>query len=306
MLKFSIIIAIYNVEEYFPKCIESLLEADLDGCEVLLINDGSTDSSSDLCDFYAENSPNVSVFHKKNGGLSDARNFGLLKAKGEFIIFIDGDDCVKSDVFTHFLKESSNLADSSDVIFNDYILNNLKTNTLTTSHQITENSSLETVLKSKGVVWNVWRYAYRKSFLAENNFTFKFGWLAEDLEFISRIFMLENLRIKFLHLPYYLYSYKRDGSIMETVSLRFMECMTNSVREICSVLKKRKDIISKLLKRKLLEDYIKQVSKYYQFKPEERKKLRYFYRVKGSPLPFNATLLAGFLYILRRIYHFGR
>jgi glycosyltransferase involved in cell wall biosynthesis len=119
MLKFSIIIAIYNVEKYLPKCVESLLKADLEGCEVLLIDDGSTDTSTDLCDFYAENNLKVSVFHKKNGGLSDARNYGLSKAQGEFVIFIDGDDSVKSDIFSQFLKETTKLTDTADVIFND-------------------------------------------------------------------------------------------------------------------------------------------------------------------------------------------
>jgi hypothetical protein len=82
--------------------------------------------------------------------------------------------------------------------------------------------------------------------------------------------------------------------------------MTTSIREHCKILSGRKDRAAKLLKRKLLSDYVKHAAKYFQFKDDERKKVRYYYRAKGSPIPFNAILLAGALHFMGRLYHIGR
>lgn len=88
----SFIIPVYNVEQYLRQCIDSILQQSYDNFEIILVDDGSTDSSSQLCDNYAIKDNRVKVFHKMNGGLSDARNFGLLHARGEYVIFLDSDD----------------------------------------------------------------------------------------------------------------------------------------------------------------------------------------------------------------------
>ena len=88
----SIIIPVYNVEDYLHYAIESLEKQTYKNFEIILVNDGSTDDSGKLCDEYSEKYSNVRVFHKENGGLSDARNFGVQQAKGEFITFLDPDD----------------------------------------------------------------------------------------------------------------------------------------------------------------------------------------------------------------------
>ena len=92
----SVIIPVYNVEEYLYYAIESLEKQTYKNFEIILVNDGSTDNSGKLCDEYSEKHSNVRVFHKENGGLSDARNFGVQKAKGEFITFLDPDDYLEA------------------------------------------------------------------------------------------------------------------------------------------------------------------------------------------------------------------
>lgn len=87
----SIIIPVYNIESYLNQCIDSLLCSNKD-YEIILVDDGSTDGSSTICDEYATRYSNISVFHKVNGGVSSARNYGLARAKGKYIYFIDGDD----------------------------------------------------------------------------------------------------------------------------------------------------------------------------------------------------------------------
>ena len=88
----SVIVPIYNVEAYLRYAMESLLNQTYKDFEVILVDDGSTDDSGKLCDQYASEYDWVSAYHKENGGLSDARNYGVAKAKGEWIVFLDPDD----------------------------------------------------------------------------------------------------------------------------------------------------------------------------------------------------------------------
>lgn len=97
----SIIIPVYNVEKYIDKCIQSVLAQTYDNFEVILVDDGSTDNSGKLCDEYAKGDNRVVVFHKSNGGLSDARNFGVEHCNADIVSFIDSDDCVTEDYLAY-------------------------------------------------------------------------------------------------------------------------------------------------------------------------------------------------------------
>ena len=99
MAYFSIIIPVYNVEEWLERCLDSILCDSCKDMELILVDDGSTDGSGRICDRYARFYKNVRVLHKENGGLSSARNAGLEKASGEWISFIDSDDWVEKDSF---------------------------------------------------------------------------------------------------------------------------------------------------------------------------------------------------------------
>ena len=101
----SIIVPVYNVEKYLDKCIQSIMNQTYFDFEVLLIDDGSEDSSGSICDLWAKEDSRILVFHKENGGLSDARNYGIARANGEYITFIDSDDVVGKD----YLKILMNL-----------------------------------------------------------------------------------------------------------------------------------------------------------------------------------------------------
>ena len=98
-VKVSIIVPVYNVEKYIDKCINSILNQTFKDFELILVDDGSTDSSGDICDKYREIDDRVIVIHKENGGLSSARNIGLKYSKGQYIGFIDGDDYVEKDMY---------------------------------------------------------------------------------------------------------------------------------------------------------------------------------------------------------------
>lgn len=98
-LLISVIIPIYNVEEYLDECVQSVINQTYENLDIILVDDGSTDTSGKICDKYGDLDKRIQVIHKKNGGLSDARNAGLLQAKGDIIGFVDGDDYIDKEMY---------------------------------------------------------------------------------------------------------------------------------------------------------------------------------------------------------------
>lgn len=109
----SIIVPVYNSEAYLTECIESVLNQTFTDFELILINDGSKDSSGLICDSYARTDHRVRVIHKTNEGVSAARNEGINLAKGEWILFIDSDDWIDRDYIYHFMNQNPNIEESS-------------------------------------------------------------------------------------------------------------------------------------------------------------------------------------------------
>lgn len=100
----SIVIPVYNSEQYLEQCLDSIINQTFADFEVLLINDGSTDKSGAICDKYAQNDNRIKVFHQENGGVSSARNWGIKNVRGEWITFVDSDDWIEEDYFAPIQK----------------------------------------------------------------------------------------------------------------------------------------------------------------------------------------------------------
>lgn len=100
----SVIVPVYNVEKYLPECLESILKQTYENMEILAVDDGSTDSSTDILEQASEKDARIHVLRKENGGLSDARNYALDRAKGEYVAFIDGDDTIHSEMMQKMLE----------------------------------------------------------------------------------------------------------------------------------------------------------------------------------------------------------
>lgn len=109
----SVIVPVYNVEKYLPRCIDSILNQTFSDFEILLIDDGSSDNSGNICNEYAKRDSRIKVFHKKNGGVSSARNLGLDNAKGKWTIFVDSDDWIEPDFFILDKYENSDIIQKS-------------------------------------------------------------------------------------------------------------------------------------------------------------------------------------------------
>lgn len=150
----SVIVPVYNVEEYLPRCIDSILAQTQTNFELLLIDDGSTDKSGKICDEYSKRDNRIKVFHKENGGVSSARNVGLDNAHGEWLAFVDPDDAIN----TKYL--SIKVSDDTDVIEKSFVTYD-ENNNIIQSNQVANNciNSQETffliyVNKRINALWN--------------------------------------------------------------------------------------------------------------------------------------------------------
>ena len=118
MYKVSIVVPVYNVEKYLNRCLNSLVNQDYKNIEIIIVNDGSPDNSQMIIDKYKKEYSNViKAFKKKNEGLSEARNFGLKKATGDYIAFIDSDDYVETNMISEMIKCASK--NNSDIVVCD-------------------------------------------------------------------------------------------------------------------------------------------------------------------------------------------
>lgn len=231
---FSIIIPVYNVEKYLKFCINSILQQNFNNYEIILVDDGSTDSSSIICDEYSKYK-NIKVFHKKNGGLSSARNTGLEKAIGEYIVFLDSDDYFISDsvldkLFLVINKYQCDLFYSGNVYYD-------------TEGQITYNKYNFIISKSRRYFFEINEvygkkfqlgapfFIYKREFLKNNNLTFTENLLHEDIDWIQRV-IIKTCSIGYLKFGYYCYRLQRKNSITNSMGKRNYEAL-QSISDRC-------------------------------------------------------------------------
>jgi glycosyltransferase involved in cell wall biosynthesis len=193
MNSFSIVVAIYNIDIYLENCIMSLINQCSNKTEILLVDDGSTDKSREICQLYVQKYSNIKYYLKENGGLSDARNFGLLKATKKYVFFVDGDDYLPQNVL-RMIDQKIN--DEYDIISANYrIVTPNKTSDMilnTSSVEFTGQEYLIDKLKINKYVSMVWRNIYNRAFLIKNQLFFEKNLLHEDEEWTPRVFLLAS------------------------------------------------------------------------------------------------------------------
>ncbi|MDT2370761.1 glycosyltransferase [Enterococcus faecium] len=222
----SFILPVYNVQKYIKQCVESIEENNeniQNKFEILLIDDGSTDNSSVICDNLSIQYKNIRVFHKKNGGLSDARNYGLYHAIGKYVAFIDSDDFVANDIVSKLIDfVTSNTADiyiwdgevvdesGTETIASKYCFSHpkIELNIIYSGQQFILNQLKEI----DDYVTTVWLGLYNREFLISNSLWFQCGILHED-ELWSPIVFLKAKSIIYVGEKLYFYR-QRSNSIM--------------------------------------------------------------------------------------------
>lgn len=210
--KISVIVPVYNVEAYLEKCVMSIVYQSYQNLEILLIDDGSTDNSGTLCDELALKYSRIKVYHKQNGGLSDARNVGLENATGEIISFIDSDDFIHPEMYSLMLASMNALG--VDVIECEYKgLPNSEIIIPAVSNYTVSISNRESVfvgiLEWKKHYHYVWNKLYRKSLI--HDLRFEVGKINEDV-FFANAYLQKINKVGYISYPFYFYV-KRNDSI---------------------------------------------------------------------------------------------
>jgi glycosyltransferase involved in cell wall biosynthesis len=211
-MKLSLIIAIYNIEDYVEDCIKSIIQQDLTDCEVLLIDDGATDNCATICKKYINS--NIKYLYKENGGLGSARNFGLKHAQGEYIWFIDGDDEIDKHAIETLLNALKTF--NSEIVMFYTLHKRLKEQNLRLESDMLylENYEILDFIKAvNSFPVAVWSFIFNKEFLLRHNLLFDDNMHHEDNHFMYRV-LNKAQRISSLNKALYIYK-AREGSIMK-------------------------------------------------------------------------------------------
>ena len=211
----SIVVPVYKVEPELDRCIQSLLHQTYSNIEIILVDDGSPDKCPVLCDLYAKYDARIRVIHKENGGLSDARNFGLNAAKGDYVLYVDSDDYIELDSCERLV---STVVDDVEIVVG--VCKEIRANSVT--YQKHTNiipgkiyDAREFVITSiRKFEWYApaWLNLYRRDFLIRNNLFYKKGYLYEDVQILPRLFLAAR-KVVYMDYPFYNYVI-RENSIM--------------------------------------------------------------------------------------------
>ena len=186
----SVIVPVYNVERYLPVCLESIVQQFMDDYEVILVDDGSTDSSGAICNEYADRHPQFHVIHQQNQGISAARNTGIVESKGKYLLFLDSDDFLVPNSLSIMLELANK--NNLDVLgfsltyvtedCNEYPVKQSAT------PELAEVMSGFDYMACNNYVAQVWWYITRRELIVGNDIKFPVGHMLEDAAFNVRLF----------------------------------------------------------------------------------------------------------------------
>lgn len=221
----SVIVPVYNVEKYLDYCINSIINQTYNNLEILLVDDGSTDQSSAICDKWAVEDKRIKVIHKENGGLSDARNAGMQRAKGTYVAFIDSDDWIEKYYIEYLYRAIKETGAEISACEIRQVIDGQKpeklNNEVLSKTTCTTEEALYTILKGDGFRAIACNKLYKAELLREEKF--KVGVLHEDEFFTYRI-IGKAKTLSFVKNQLYNYR-QREGSIMKTTSMRHLDVL---------------------------------------------------------------------------------
>ncbi len=235
-MKISVVIPVYNVEPYLHQCIDQVLSQTYQDLQIILVDDGSTDSSSEICDAYIRKDSRIEVIHKVNGGLSEARNVGTEYAVGEYLLYLDSDDIWASSDFVEkaVACTSRNNADMVLLTQNRFIDDAYLPKEPVYKFKETDFvedaiETFENLYKKQHYPVSAWSKLIRTAVLRENGVVFTKGLLGEDMDWTSRL-LPHIKKMTYCNESLYLYR-ERPNSITTTFGKRNAE-------DFCSILEK--------------------------------------------------------------------
>lgn len=247
---FSIVVPVYNVKDYLEKCVDSLVNQTFQDFEIILVDDGSTDGCAVMCDEYGRVYPNIEVIHKKNGGLSDARNVGMEKAKGNYVLFVDSDDYLSTDACERLYPYTQQGCD---------ILVGAAMNMGKVKEVFAPRVPADIVFTNEEYLYyapvinmSACLSVFNRSFLVDNHLSFEVGLLHEDEDFSPRALLCAK-KIIYTGVIYYRRTI-REGSISRSKD------MSKNVRDhyltMCKLEKMFSLIEDDVLKKILLDTLV--------------------------------------------------
>lgn len=241
--KLSIIVPVYGVEKYIDKCLNSLVKQSLKEIEVIVVNDGTKDNSQKIVDKYVKKYPDkIKSYIKENGGQGSARNYGLKKATGEYIGYVDSDDFVEKDMYKKlYNKAKENNYDI--VVCGNYNVSEDYQNKNIDAFINNYNTDLENIFFGKMAVWNK---IYKRDILIKNKLEFKEKVWYEDLAFTLKAIMNSNT-FAFIDEPLYDYLI-REGSTMNNSNVQRNLEILDAFNDILSYIQhnKKEEYFSKI------------------------------------------------------------
>ena len=229
----TVVIPVYNVEKYLKRCIESILIQEWKNYDILLVDDGSTDNSPQICEDYAKAYDIISVIHKENGGLSEARNTGISNAEGEYVFFLDSDDWIEPNTFS----------DLAEVIESDqYDIISFNPEFVKSEHDIIKSDSKRTKrLTGKEALIDMFSYGfitgfatdkiYRKALFTKNTIQFPVGKYYEDLGTNYKLFLAAK-KVYATNQKYYHYLIDNPDSITQSWNEKKFRDMFGFYKEV--------------------------------------------------------------------------
>lgn len=277
-MKFSIVVPVYNAENFIDECVNSLLNQDYDDYEVVLVNDGSKDNSLEKCLRFQKQNKKVKVVDKKNGGVGSARNAGIDNAKGEYIIFVDSDDALKENTLS--LYEKSLLSNNSDVTISSYVHVKVESNKeITIKNQSNWNGDFSTFMDEKfeylfdnWLIHCPWNKVYKSDIIKKNNIRFSEEYsIYEDIGFVLD-YLYYCKTVSLLTDVLYIYNVKEQGSLVtrfnENAYTAYLDCWIRLKRIISKNKSKYKFFICNMVFAYLKSLYKNKPSKSFERRKE--------------------------------------
>lgn len=214
-MSISVIVPIYNVENYLKECLESLVNQNFNNYEVILVNDGSTDNSKIIAEEYAENYNHVKLINTSNNGLSAARNVGINNSTGKYLVFVDSDDYVDNmylnDLYEDITKNNNDISICSyEQVYDDANRNTIEVMKIKEDVQYSNIEVLKIILEGE-IQCYAWNKIYKSELFKKNNIEYPLGKLFEDI-FTLILLITKSNNISFINKPLYKYRI-RNGSI---------------------------------------------------------------------------------------------
>ncbi len=249
----SIIVPCYNVEKYIERCVTSLVNQTYINIEIILVDDGSTDSTSELCESYKRDDSRIKVIHKKNGGLSDARNAGMKVATGNYFFFLDSDDFISTDTIKFLYKNLLDKdADISTCAHINYFENkSTKNRTYDNKNFVYETEdALKNLLYEKNITTSAWGKLYKRNLF--DNIEYPKGKICEDLPTTYLLFA-KSKRVSINSIPMYYYLIRKDSIIHSKFNKKRLDALDFAEEETKFIKEKFPNIINAAISREFME-----------------------------------------------------